>query len=62
MNGPTVSDLATLRAVIARSQIYEPASQRQARRLPPGFDAADLAVLEWIAGEARRAGRWLAVM
>lgn len=62
MNGPTVSDLATLRAVIARSQIYVPASPRQARPLPPGFDAADLAILEWIAGEARRAGRRPAVM
>lgn len=62
MNGPTVSDLATLRAVIARSQIYVPASPRQARLLPPGFDTADIAVLEWIAAEGRRAGRRLAVM
>lgn len=69
MNGPTISDLATLRAAIARSQIYVPASPAKARPkarpmarpLPPGFDAADLAILEWIAAEGRRAGRRLAL-
>jgi hypothetical protein len=60
MNGPTISDLATLCAVIARSQIYVPATPAQsARPLPPGYDAADLAILEWIAAEGRRAGRRL---
>lgn len=63
MNGPTISDLATLRAVIAHSQIYVPSALAQsARPLPPGFDAADLAILEWIAAEGRRAGRRLVVM
>ena len=61
MNGPTMSDLATLRAAIADSPIYVPASPAKARAfkaraLPPGFDAADLAILEWIAAEGRRAG------
>ena len=63
MNGPTISELATLRAAIAHSQIYAPlAPAPSTRRLPPGFDAADLAILEWIAAEGRRAGRGLAVM
>jgi hypothetical protein len=61
MNGPTISDLATLRAAIARSRIYVPASPAKPRPLPPGFDAADLAILEWIAAEGRRAGRRLAL-
>ena len=63
MNGPTLSDLATLRAAIAHSQICVPGSPAKARLvarpLPPGFDAADLAILEWIAAEGRRAGRRL---
>lgn len=63
MNGPTISVLATLRALIAHSQIYVPSAPAQsARPLPPGFDAADLAILEWIAAEGRRASRRLAVM
>jgi hypothetical protein len=68
MNGPTVSDVATLRAVIAHSQIYVPqiyvlsTPAQGARLLPPGFDAADLAILEWIAAEGRRAARRVAVM
>jgi len=62
MNGSNFPELATLCAVIAHSQIYVPGSADKARPLPSGFDAADLAILEWIAGEARRAGRRLAVM
>ena len=62
MNGPTVSDLATLRAVIAQSQIYVPRLPASVRALPPGFDAADVAILEWIAAEGRRAGRRLALV
>ena len=59
MNGPTISDLRTLCAVIAHSQIHMPATSGLARALPPGFDGTDLAILEWIAAEGRRAGRWL---
>ena len=62
MNGSNCPDLATLRAVIAHSQIYIPALTGSARPLPFGFDAADLAILEWIAAEGRRTGRRLAVM
>lgn len=62
MNGSNFPDLATLSAVIARSQIYIPGPAVGARPLPAGFDAADLAILEWIAAEGRRAGRRLAVM
>ena len=28
-----------------------------AERFPAGYDEGDIAILEWIAGEARRAGR-----
>lgn len=62
MKGSSFPDLATLRAVIAQSQIYFPAPAGGARPLPPGFDGVDLAILEWIAAEGRRAGRRLAVM
>jgi hypothetical protein len=30
---------------------------RDLRHFPPGFDEIDIAVLHWIAAEARRAGR-----
>jgi hypothetical protein len=62
MNGPTIADLATLRTVIAHSQIYVPLLPATVRPLPSGFDAADVAILEWIAADARRARRPLAVM
>lgn len=54
------ADLETLIAVIAHSQIMlaralpHPA---QNRALPEGFDAGDIAILDWIAAEGRRAGR-----
>jgi hypothetical protein len=50
-------DLETLAAVIARSPIVvaDPALRRA--RLPAGFDAVDLAILDWIATEGRRIGR-----
>ncbi len=48
-------DLATLAAVIARSQIIVVAEPATA--LPDGYDEVDVAVLEWIAAEGRRAGR-----
>ena len=56
-------DYPTLAAVIARSQIVMPKvvmpkaiTPRSALRrcLPAGFGDTDLAMLEWIAGEARR--------
>ena len=62
MSGSNFPELATLRAVIAHSQIYVPARAGSARPLPSGFDAADLAILEWIAAEGRRAGLRLVVM
>ena len=52
---------ATLAAVIAHSQIVVPRPP-SAIRLPAGFDAVDLAVLDWIAAEGRRAGRSLVRM
>ena len=61
MNGSNFLDLAMLRAVIAHSQIYVPAPANRLCALPPGFDAADLAILEWIAAEGRRAGPRLAL-
>ena len=56
MSGSSFTDLATLRAVIAHSQIYVPTRAGHARPLPPGFDATDRAILEWLAAEGRRAG------
>ena len=43
----------TLIAVIARSQIVVARPPR--RRLPAGFDDVDIAILNWIAAEGRRA-------
>jgi hypothetical protein len=59
------ADLETLAAVIAHSQIVVPqiavrrrfAWPAQSRLLPAGFDETDIAVLDWIAAEGRRAGR-----
>lgn len=49
------ADPATLAAVIACSPIVV-APPRTRRRLPAGFDTADIAILEWIAAEGRRVG------
>ncbi len=49
-------ELATIAAVIAHSQIVVPPPAVR-RRLPAGFDAVDVAILDWIAAEGRRAGR-----
>ena len=62
MDGSNFPDLATLSAVIANSEIYAPAPAGNSRPLPPGFDATDRAILEWIAAEGRRSGRRLAAM
>jgi hypothetical protein len=50
---------ATIAAVIARSQIVVPRRESGSRlsRLPAGFDPVDVAILDWIAAEGRRAGR-----
>ena len=53
------AELAEIAAVIARSQIVV-ARPVIALRLPAGFGAVDIAILEWIAAEGRRAGRTLA--
>jgi hypothetical protein len=50
------TDLETLTAVIAHSQIVV-ADRTPRRRLPAGFDDCDIAILDWIAAEGRRAGR-----
>ena len=46
------TDLETLTAVIARSQIV--VARPPCQRLPAGFDEVDLAILNWIAAEGRR--------
>ena len=51
--------LETLTAAIARSPIVV---KRRPTRLPVGFDEVDVAVLEWIAAEARRVGRGFRLM
>ena len=61
---PAVGLLATVLAVVGRSQIVLSKPVREgaagARLLPIGFDDADVAVLEWIAAEGRRIGRHFA--
>jgi hypothetical protein len=51
-----------LAVVIAHSQIVMAERPKLRRRLPAGFDDADVAVLEWIAADGRRANREFAVM
>jgi hypothetical protein len=51
--------LETLAEVIARSQILV---ARPAPRLPAGFDDVDVAILNWIAAEARLANRTFTMM
>jgi hypothetical protein len=50
-------DLETLAAVIAHSQIVVTRPVGGIRQLPAGFDDMDIAILDWIAAEGRRAGR-----
>ena len=47
-------DVETLAAVIAHSQIVVAAP---VKRLPAGFDEADVAVLDWIITESRHLSR-----
>jgi len=46
-------------AAIARSSIV---AACPAPRFPNGFEAVDVAILEWIAAEGRRIGRGFALM
>ncbi len=62
MTGPIYPDLDTLAAAIARSQIVVRQPAPGARRLPLGFEAVDVAILEWIAAEGRRVGRRLVLV
>jgi len=48
-------DLSTLTAAIAHSQIV--VMSAAAQRFPAGFDDRDVAILQWIAAEGRRAKR-----
>jgi hypothetical protein len=60
--------VATLVAMIARSPIRLTAPARPLRcrldeaRLPAGFEEVDVAILDWIAAEARRMGRRVVLM
>jgi len=47
-------ELCALAEAIARSPIFLPA-RTAASRLPAGFEAVDVAVLDWIAAEGRAA-------
>lgn len=49
--------LQALCAVIAHSQIVVAEPRRPATALPAGFDATDIAILDWIAASSRRLGR-----
>jgi hypothetical protein len=49
-------EAATVAAVVAHSQIVVPRPECTLR-LPAGFDAVEVAILDWIAAEGRRAGR-----
>ena len=51
--------IAVITAAIARSQIVCVRPLGPGQRLPVGFDEVDIAILEWIAAEGRRAGRKL---
>lgn len=56
-------DIDTLAFVIANSQIVVTQAMREHAGthtlwpLPAGFEAVDVAILEWIASEGRRPGR-----
>lgn len=54
--------LETLADVIAHSQIIVEIPSSRATGLPGGFDATDVAILDWIVAEARRTVRGRALM
>ena len=62
MTGANYPDIETLKAVIARSQIVVPELGKPSPCFPAGFDDLDIAVLDWIATEGRRAGYRLVQM
>jgi hypothetical protein len=47
-------DIETIAAAVARSQIIVAAP---AKRLPAGYEAVDVAILDWIVGEGQCLGR-----
>jgi hypothetical protein len=47
------SDVETLSAVIAHSQIVVAECAGPSPALPAGFDEVDIAILDWIAAEGR---------
>jgi len=51
------SFLEIVTTVIAHSQIVVREPTRPVRWVPAAFDAVDIAILEWIASEARCGGR-----
>jgi hypothetical protein len=53
--------LNTLADVIAHSQIVFESSAGRVAALPPGFDATDVAILDWIIAEGRRVARGYAL-
>jgi hypothetical protein len=55
-------DLETLVAMIAHSQIVVVQPNEVTRRFPAEFDGVDIAILDWIAAEGRRAGRSFVLM
>ena len=55
-------DIETIVAVIARSPIIVAAPPPTRRRLPAGYDEVDVVILDWIAAEGRRAGRFIVWM
>ncbi|MGB7102916.1 MAG: hypothetical protein WBD95_29690 [Xanthobacteraceae bacterium] len=54
--------LETLIDVIRHSQIVVAHPAGPAESLPAGFDATDLAILDWIVAEGQRVGRGLVRM
>jgi hypothetical protein len=48
------TDISTLGAAIACSQIVVTSPSATAQRVSANFDAVDIAILEWIAAEGRR--------
>ena len=55
----TLLTVETIGAVIARSQIVV---RQPVTPLPPDFDEADVAVLDWLAAEGARLRRGLALV